>query len=191
MDATGEAVVRAELQPDEVLLWWGQPNPNRIFTTSDWLLVPFSLMWAGFAVFWEATVIIGATRAGSGFLFFVFWGLIFVGLGLYFVAGRFFVKRISKLRTYYAVSDRRVFVISTAFRHNVKSASIKRLPGLELSAGRDGSGNIAFGPSSGLTGIYANTGMDFFLWGRGVRPLAFYDLDDARKVYELVDRLAA
>jgi hypothetical protein len=81
-----------------------------------------------------------------------------------------------------------VLVVSTALRRSVRSASLKRLPGLELSTGRGARGTVTFGHWGGFGSMYANTGLD---WGWGQRPLAFYDLDDARTVYELVDRLAA
>ncbi len=33
------------------------PNPNKIFHSADWFMIPFSLLWGGFAVFWEARVL--------------------------------------------------------------------------------------------------------------------------------------
>jgi hypothetical protein len=42
--------------------------------------------------------------------FFYAWGLMFVCIGLYFVAGRFLVKARGKQRTVYAVTDRRAII---------------------------------------------------------------------------------
>ena len=180
-------MIRQELEPGETLLWSGQPNPYRLFTGADVFLVPFSLLWGGFAIFWEASVL-GTFRYGTGFpILFALFGIPFVALGLYFIAGRFWVKRYAKLRTVYAVTDRRVISLSIAFRKTVRSASLKRLPGLEISTGRDGSGTVTFGHFSGMSGFYENTGMEWLARTMGPRPMAFYDLDDARGVYRLVD----
>lgn len=124
-------------------------------------------------------------------MFFLLWGTPFVLMGLYLIFGRFLVKRYVKLHTVYAVTDRRVIAVSTGFRRSVRSLSIKRLPGLEVSTGSGRAGSVTFGQWHGFAGMYANTGLDWFGFGMGQRPMAFYDLDDARAVYELVDRLAA
>ncbi|HET7466715.1 MAG TPA: PH domain-containing protein [Candidatus Dormibacteraeota bacterium] len=186
MDPVIQAELQPELQPDEHLMWTGRPDPGSLFTAMDAFLVPFSLLWGGFAIFWESSVI-----AAGAPVFFLLWGTPFVLLGLYLIFGRFLVKRYTRRHTYYGVTDRRVIVLSTAFGRNVKSVSIKRLPGLELSTRRGRAGTVTFGHWSGFAGMYANTGLDWLAWGMGQRPMAFYDLEDARSVYELVDRLAA
>ncbi len=157
------------------MLWAGRPNPRRLFTGADVFLIPFSLLWGGFAIFWETLALTSIAPAGGPAIFFPLFGLPFVAIGLYFIFGRFLVKRYVKQRTVYAVS----------------SLSIKRLPGLEVSTGSGRAGSVTFGQWHGLAGMYANTGMDWLTWSMGQRPMAFYDLDDARSVYELVDRLAA
>ncbi len=69
-------------------------------------MVPFSIMWGGFAVFWELGVL--ATGAPA---FFDLWGLPFVALGLYLIFGRFIYKRRQKERTVYGVTDQRGIVL--------------------------------------------------------------------------------
>src|ERR1043165_3350143 len=56
--ALGEGSRFAEhLLPGERVYWTGAPDPDRMFNPADWLAIPFTLLWAGFAVFWEATAI--------------------------------------------------------------------------------------------------------------------------------------
>jgi len=56
LDQASLAAVQPELTSGEGVLCIGQPNPNRIFYKEDIFLVPFSLLWCGFAIFWEAGV---------------------------------------------------------------------------------------------------------------------------------------
>lgn len=49
---TAEAF-QSELLANESLLWTGQPERRVIFHKEDILAIPFSLMWGGFAIFWE------------------------------------------------------------------------------------------------------------------------------------------
>lgn len=47
------AELSSELLPGEKIEWTGRPNFSVIFHREDWELVPFSLVWGGFAVFWS------------------------------------------------------------------------------------------------------------------------------------------
>jgi len=105
------ALLQEEFLRDERVLWQGQPDPSKHFAPSDVFAIPFSLLWGGFALFWEASAL-GLVRwdgdEGRAPLFFVLWGIPFVLIGLYLMVGRFFYKAWRKRRTLYAVTDRRV-----------------------------------------------------------------------------------
>lgn len=76
------------LRPGERTLWHGAPNVRAFTFAAPWLLVPFSVLWAGFVFFWEGTVV---TSRAPGF--FAVWGTPFVLLGIYILVGRFVVAR--------------------------------------------------------------------------------------------------
>ncbi len=57
----------------------GRPNPRVIFHPSDWYMIPFSLMWGGFAIFWEAGVCgLGLWGQKGSWNFGMVWGIPFV-----------------------------------------------------------------------------------------------------------------
>jgi hypothetical protein len=162
--------IHVYLAPGEQLLWSGRPDPEVRFAPVDLFLVPFSVMWGGFAVFWE----VGVLASGAG-PFFVLWGIPFVLMGLYFMIGRFAYKKRRKLKTAYGLTDRRAIVAVGASSMsdtpvNGASTSIKR--------SRDGSHvSITFGQRSGWGAwgpSYANTGLEFF--ERGTPAVGFYDV---------------
>lgn len=160
------------LLPDEHLLWAGRPDPAKHFTGSDVFLIPFSLLWGGFAVFW-----MGAALVAGAPVPFALFGLPFVIMGLYFIAGRFFVKARRKRQTAYGLTERRALVaVGTG---SLTEAPVERQP-IEQRRSRDGQHlSVLFGrPATGwLSGpSYANTGMEFF--GQGSHPVGFHDVKD-------------
>ena len=56
-------VIQPELTAGETVLWAGQPDPSVRLHREDVFLIPFSLFWGGFSIFWELGV---AGYWGSG-----------------------------------------------------------------------------------------------------------------------------
>lgn len=180
-------VVRRQLSPGEQIEWVGAPDPNKRFTSADLFLIPFSLLWGGFAILW----FVGATIGGGGFGLF---GLPFVAIGLYFMFGRFIYKANRKRRTTYAVTDRRILEIVRGLRggESVNATYLRSIPSISTSTTSGGYGTVDFASSSSsFYGTqFANSGVEFF--GRGQRSgVCFYDIPDPRGVADLVERLRA
>ena len=137
---------------------------------ADAFLIPFSIMWCGFAIFWESSVV--TTRAP---FFFKLWGAPFVLVGLYFVFGRFIADAAERRKMVYGLTNERVLIISGLFRRQVKSLNLRTLPEMSLSERPDGTGTITFGPSSAYGRV-----------GSGSRQTAptFEGIASARVVYE-------
>ena len=84
MDWDAQKEIQAAVGPSEVIQWAGRPRRGFLLRRRDWGLIPFSLLWGGFALFWEyKAVTMGAP------LFFALFGGFFVIAGFYFIAGRF------------------------------------------------------------------------------------------------------
>jgi hypothetical protein len=172
--------VENELMRGERLLWFGRPDPNRLLARSDVFMIPFSLMWGGFAIFWEISVL----REGWGFG--AVWGVPFVAFGLYMIAGRFFVKARRRRRTHYAVTDRRV--LSVDRRGTTRAAFLSSIPTVNARLRGDGSGTVIFGNPSWTQAAYADSGADFFGSDTG-DWVGFHDIHDARSVVDLINEL--
>jgi hypothetical protein len=170
------------LRAGETLLWSGRPDPRVRFTSSDALLIPFSLMWGGFAFFWESQVV----RSDAPVLFRL-WGIPFVLVGCYFIFGRFIYKSRRKTRTAYGLTKGRALI-------SVGATLISDMPlattPTSVSHGRDGEHvSIVFGQQGYLRAyaMNANSGMDVFNRGRGP-SFAFYDVANPNDVLSALDQ---
>lgn len=179
MDEAGQQFqLQRYLQPGERILWTGRPDPSRLIGRADGFLIPFSLMWGGFAIVWESGVLLTGAP-----LFFWLWGIPFVVVGQYFIWGRFVYKRWDRRRTVYALTNQRAMILG---RGSLQSVFLNQLAAIHQTARADGSGSLEFGsPGAQGRGYWANTGMDLFAPGSGVP--AFYDIPDLAKVDRLVN----
>ncbi len=159
------------LLPGETLLWTGRPDPAKHVSASDVFLVPFSLLWGGFAIFWLITVLVEGAPVP-----FALFGVPFVAVGLYFIFGRFIYKAYRKRQTVYGLTEGRALVAVGS--GSLSEAPLQQTP-MDRRRSRDGRHlTVTFGRSAGgwFGATYANTGMDFFDRGNG--PVGFYDVTD-------------
>ena len=163
-----------ELGNGERLLWSGQPKQGIMLRHADAFLIPFSILWCGFAIFWETSVI----TSGAPF-FFILWGIPFVIVGLYIVVGRFVVDAAERKRTVYGLTNERVIIVGGLFKRVVKSVNLRTLSDVSLTERGDGTGTITLGVSSGYGWFGSN-------WpgSRQTLPPALEQINNARSVYE-------
>jgi hypothetical protein len=187
----GDAL-RGYLRPGEELLWHGGPARSFTLAPADTFLIPFSVMWLAFACFWET----GVARSGS--VFGAVWGLPFIALGLYAVAGRFVYKRYQHRHTAYGVtSDRAIVVTPRSFR----DLSLRGVP-VTVYRSRDGrrvsvimsqvqpqatSSFLGRQRSSRVYERYADTGMEPLMRSAQF-PFAFYDVEEPEALLAAIER---
>lgn len=116
----------------------------------DFLTIPFSIFFFGFAVFWELGVLGVLSEADKGAsgpvsLFFPLFGVPFVLVGLYLLFGRFIVDARRRADTYYGLTEGRVIIVSDLWGRNVTSLPISSLRDVSLNEKSDGTGTISFG----------------------------------------------
>ncbi|OIH94163.1 MULTISPECIES: hypothetical protein [unclassified Curtobacterium] len=181
-----QSTARAHLGPDEQLYWAGTSDPAKRFSGRDGFLVPFSLLWLGFVVFWMVSAITGGAPP-----FFLLFGTVFVLIGLHITAGRFIVKQHRKRTTVYAVTDRRALVITPGGTRDVPIGRTDRTVSwtrdrshCTVEWGSDGGGSI-FAANGMNARVYGNTGLDGLF---GPQPMAFWDVSDGEGLVRALDR---
>jgi hypothetical protein len=178
-----------ELMRGEKVTWQGRPDASRLLTRADLYRIPFSLLWLGFVVFWEAGVLglLDHTRNRAP-VWFALWGIPFIAVGLYMVFGRFWVRRVRRRHTTYAVTDRRVLsIVEGRFRTTRNAQFIDRIPTINVAARGDGSGTVVFGNESIWS---AAASEEFSPWGSrrigGSAPVVFIDIEHAQRIADMV-----
>lgn len=123
----------------------------------------------------------GTSSGDSPGWIFKLWGLPFLFVGLYLIVGRFFHDAWLRKTLFYAVTNKRILVLRSS---KITSLDIHRLPRLEFSERKDGTGTLAFEAINTM----AFGGMNGFSWW--VPSLSsstqFFRIQHARKVYELI-----
>ncbi len=155
-----------ELLPGEKVLWSGRPPQGTRFHVTDIFAIPFSLAWAGFAVFWE----VGVLR--SNVPGFALIGAPFVVVGAHITVGRFIVDAYTRSGTQYLLTDSRALILSSWPRRSLRSVTLADLSLFSFSERADGTGTLFFGSRE-----YGRRGPP--------RTPRFEGVDDARRVYEL------
>jgi Bacterial membrane flanked domain. len=169
-------LIQFDLDRGERQLWAGVPRQGVMLRAADGYLIPFSLLWGGFAVFWETTVV----RSGAP-VFFTLWGIPFVLMGAYITVGRFFVDARRRARTAYAVTTDRIIISSGVFAPSSKSLNLRTLSDVTLLERPDGTGTITFGAAPAFAGMFGGTS-----WPGTPHVPNFESIPDVRRVYTIV-----
>ncbi len=164
--------LRRTFEPGERVVWEGRPGQGLMFRPSDRVSIPFSFVWCGMVGYdladgWEA----GKTL--SQFLF----GGLFAMVGVYLLLGRFVVDALARMRTVYAVTNRRVIIIRGLMERTVHTINLSGLAEIALTHGRAGRGTLTFDRA------IVNSGPDSTYQ---VPSLAFEEIEDVAFVLSVI-----
>jgi hypothetical protein len=176
IDQTAFQAIRPELLDGESVLWASQPDKSVVFHQEDAMLIPFSLLWGGFAIFWEGGVLglFGFEHGKQSPGLFVLWGIPFV----------FLVTAWKKSRTYYAVTDRRALVVQRGWKYRTASCYLNASESLTMEAGRGPSGTLRFGARPDI--FSRNRGWGAWDVMNVESTPVFLDIQEIREVHRLV-----
>lgn len=137
-----QQAVMPQMSNGERLIWAGRPKQGVFLQPQDGIMIPFSFVWGGFAIFWTYT----AWRSGAPF-FFVLFGTPFVAIGLYMMFGRFLADAKTRAKTFYAVTDQRILFVrgDAGSSQAVTSLELKNIGDITFNQDKTGRGTIVFG----------------------------------------------
>lgn len=164
---------------DGQVLWTGRPKQGLILTSRDGLLIPFSLVWCGFAVFWT----VSATGHGAP-AFFTLWGLMFVAIGIYVVIGRFIHDAMLRARIVYTVTGAGIRIANGSTETIIPAGEWTCL---ELTTFGDRTGTIRFAPHQGVFGIGNNFGVWVLILEKTPQ---FYRVEEPERVLGIIRGLS-
>lgn len=186
-----QSELAGEMDPGENLVWAGRPKGGFRLRAADAFMIPFSIVWCGFAVFWmigaSGALATGADKATPINYVFALFGLPFVLIGLYVVFGRFLVDKMQRERTTYGVTNERIIIKSGLISSTVKSLNLRTLSDITLKERRDGSGTITFGPSHPMFAMFE--GMNWWPGTSQYQCPSFESIEEAKKVYNTIRQL--
>lgn len=169
-----QSELREHLNNGETLLWTGVPKRGLVFRMSDFLVIPFSLLWCGFAIFWFIT----ASKGGGLFALF---GVPFVAVGLYQVFGRFITDSLQRKNTVYGLTENRIIIKSGIFSTTIDSINIKNTINVSLNENKNGIGTIIIGDQQNIPGFLRGLDNSGHLNGSRLEMIK-----NARKVYNQI-----
>ncbi len=164
----------------EKILWQGVPGRGLRFRRSDLTQIPFGLLFFGFALFWEYSVLArsGTRNAGPIGDLFPLFGIPFVVVGFYKAVGRFFWDAYLRAHTTYALTNRRALIETTALGKKLVSVTLSDLNQASLEERANGLGTIVLGRD---TEIGAGR-------GRRTNPAPRFEfIADAQRLYKMVE----
>jgi hypothetical protein len=178
--ASSPLEITREFGASERALWSGQPRQGIVFRAFDLFVIPFSLVWCGGAIF----ISFQGLRAPNTPIVFGLFSLVFVMIGLYIVAGRFVVEARQRARTFYAITNDRIIIVSGLFSRTLRSIDLKSLGEMSLSERRNGSGSIVFGSASPLEAMFG--AMPAWPGMQGRFSSRFDLIENVRPVYDII-----
>lgn len=172
-----QRLLQEELGPGEDLLWAGKPNPRVIFHEQDWLMIPSSLAFIGFAAS-RLPPLRSLTKSDWPQILF---DVLFFLASQHLLWGRFVYAEWKKTRVFYAITTQRSMIYIRPPNAKVASNYFSASPSFEVSIRRNGIGTLKFGKKGAQPANPRNTGSedDLFLAGGYT---AFVDIDNAREV---------
>lgn len=186
MDDAESDPIKMELSPGERMLWMGKPATGLRLRGSDAFMIPFSLFWGGFAIFWESTAVTQVQKAGAAAYVFPLFGVPFVIIGLYLIVGRFFYDAVSREHRDYAITNQRAIIKSGIVYKRVTTINLAALSEISFIEKSDGSGTITFGaPQTN----WRPSGVSFGARRNALQPPAFEMIGNVRSVYALIQNV--
>ena len=177
-DHSLQSIVRLELRPDEKLLWAHRPAGAALART-ELVKAVVGIPFLAFALFWTYMAGGKAWLSGEPSLsgLFPLFGLIFVAVGLGMVLSPLWAWFRARWIAY-AISNRRLIIISSFPVHRVRSYAPVDIQELERTERGNRSGDLVFRREQPGSGRWSNS--------YHTRRIGFFGIPDVRRVEDMV-----
>lgn len=170
--------LQKEVGKGERVIWAERPKQGLIFRSSDGCLIPFSLAWGGFAIFWETMVI-----TMDAPIFMAIFGIPFVVIGLYLIVGRFFHDKYIRKKMIYGLTEKQIIIKRG---DNTRFVDLTALTDIQITEKKNGSGSILFNSKYDNRNNKNSSSLSFAPLGSG---LSFEAIPNVRYVYNQIEEL--
>ena len=170
--------VQSELQPGEILVWAGQPDPD-LAVRGAWILSIFGLVFLIPPLFFLSLTTFGVFALGNLGLIglcFLPGGLVFAVVGLFLVLTPMRIRRAARKGIYAITSQRAIVWRKTMFSMTIQSFGPDQLGRMYRKERPNGAGDLVFYDSA-----WANTD-----GSRQIQTIGFLAIRDVHQVEELV-----
>jgi hypothetical protein len=165
----------------EEIIWAERPKQGILFRASDGCLIPFSLAWGGFAIFWETMVL-----TMDAPIFMALFGIPFVLIGLYLIIGRFFHDMYIRRNMIYGLTKKQIIIKRG---DKLRFVDLFSLNDIQVTEKKDGSGSILFNDKSNQKNSTVNSSSaNFAPLSMG---LSFEAIPNVKTVYHQIEELRA
>lgn len=165
---------------DEFVLWKGKPEKGRIFTSHDFLMIPFSIVWFGFAIFWETGVL------SSGAYLFGLFGIPFIIIGLYLTVGRFIHASYLRKRTFYVITNKKIIRLRGK---KIDMLDGKAMPSMRIEIHKNGNGTIKFSDIAYRKSGFAYRDFDLDPWRNGYGMFTIENIPNVAQVQKIIESM--
>ena len=172
------AFARPYLAPGETILWRGRPETGHLLSGQDFILIPFSILWCGFAIFWTVTAMMHTPFP------FALFGVPFVCVGLYISIGRFFHIAYVRKNTAYVITNQKII---RRRGNKIDMLDAKTMPTIHVTARTDGTGTIRFGQP---VYYHRRGGYGYNSWSPNDGIFTLENIPDVARVQQILHSIA-
>ncbi len=181
-------------EPGERVIWYGKSKAFKLFGPEDFMLIPFSIFWFGFSLFWEFMALKNVvTQEGPLALKIIFplFGLPFVLIGFFLMFGRYIIKLKNFYNMVYVLTSKRVMTVTV--KGEKKTIAALDLDGLfvpKMTVGKDGmTGTITFMGRSSFNPQTRAEMIENFKNLKFAQHIEFSNIENPQNVYSQVEAL--
>ena len=185
-----KTIIQNELLNNEDVIWHGAPYLAKHFIKFDIFFIPFSVFWLILLIHMLSGILINITDFHPiGIILLIPVSVAFMIFGLYFVFGRFIMKRSIKKRTIYAITNKRILVIRMSLNGAIKKVSSREINSISdesVSCDNNGIGTISFGAIPiWSANLYTDINMGTLTDSDNNGIIVFYDIEDCMHVFNM------